>query len=83
VNALDEADLSRHVHRNVRSPRSKDGAYACVSLWEGYGLNEPHKMAIHDGTKSAEKSVSLLKGVSQEFPPYPAEVQKFMKENPR
>jgi hypothetical protein len=39
-------------------------------------------MAIHDGTKRAEKSVSLLKGVSQEFPPYPAEVQKFMKENP-
>jgi len=60
----------------------KDGAYACVSLWEGYGPNEPHKMAIHDGTKRAEKSVSLLKGVSQEFPPYPPEVQKFMKENP-
>jgi N4-(beta-N-acetylglucosaminyl)-L-asparaginase len=58
----------------------KDGAHACVSLWEGYGPSELHKMAIHDGTKRAVNSVSLFKGSSQEFPPYPPEVQKFMKE---
>jgi N4-(beta-N-acetylglucosaminyl)-L-asparaginase len=58
----------------------KDGAYAGVSLWEGYEPNEPHKIAIHDGTRRAEKTVSLFKGSSQEFPPYPPEVQKFIKE---
>ncbi|MBZ5720364.1 MAG: N(4)-(beta-N-acetylglucosaminyl)-L-asparaginase [Acidobacteriia bacterium] len=48
-----------------------DGAYACVSLWEGYSPTDPHGMAIHDGTRRIEKSVGLLKGNSQEFPPVP------------
>src|SRR5882762_5849216 len=26
----------------------KDGAYAGVSLWEGYSPTEPHKIAVHD-----------------------------------
>ena len=49
----------------------KDGAYAGVSLWEGYSKGHPHKIAIHDGTRRAEVAVSLLKGYSQEFPPFP------------
>jgi N4-(beta-N-acetylglucosaminyl)-L-asparaginase len=49
----------------------KDGAYAGVSLWEGYSKGHPHKIAIHDGAHRAEATVSLLKGYSQEFPPFP------------
>ena len=49
----------------------KDGAYAGVSLWEGYSKGNPHKIAIHDGTHRAELAVNLLKGYSQEFPPFP------------
>jgi N4-(beta-N-acetylglucosaminyl)-L-asparaginase len=49
----------------------KDGAYAGVSLWEGYSPATPHKIAIHDGTRRSEKTASLLRGASQEFPPFP------------
>jgi len=49
----------------------KDGAYAGVSLWEGYSKAKPHKIAIHDGTQRAEITVSLFKGYSQDFPPFP------------
>ena len=49
----------------------KDGAYAGVSLWEGYTPTKPHKIAIHDGTRRTEKTVALLKGSSEEFPPVP------------
>jgi len=49
----------------------KDGAYAGVSLWEGYSKGRPHKIAVHDGNLRAEVTVSLLKGYSQEFPPFP------------
>jgi len=57
----------------------KDGAYAGVSLWEGYEINKPHKIAVHDGTKRAEKAVAVFKGWSQDFPPepqVPAELKK-------
>ncbi len=47
----------------------KDGAYGGVSLWEGYEPGKPHQIAVHDGTKRAEKTVSLFSGVSQEWPP--------------
>ncbi len=47
----------------------KDGAYAGVSLWDGYEPGKPHKIAVHDGTKRLEKTVSLFAGVSQEWPP--------------
>ena len=50
----------------------KDGAYAGVSLWEGYSPDSPHKIAVHDGTRRSEQTVALLKGSSQEFPPFPA-----------
>ncbi len=49
----------------------KDGAYAGVSLWEGYSEGNPHKIAVHDGTKRSEECAHLLKGFSQEFPPFP------------
>ncbi len=48
----------------------KDGAYAGVSLWEGYGeSSRPHQIAVHDGSKRMEKTVSLFTGVSQAWPP--------------
>jgi N4-(beta-N-acetylglucosaminyl)-L-asparaginase len=49
----------------------KDGVYAGVSLWEGYEPDKVHKIAVHDGTKRAEKTVALFKGFSQDFPPAP------------
>jgi len=47
----------------------KDGAYAGVSLWESYEASPPHTFVVHDGTKRSEKTVSLLKGGSLDFPP--------------
>ena len=44
----------------------KDGAYAGVSLWEGYP-DKLHKIAVHDGTKRSEVTVSLFKGVSHDY----------------
>src|SRR5262245_2931385 len=49
----------------------KDGAYAGVSLWEGYEPGKPHQIAVHDGTRRAEATVALYTGVSQEFPTFP------------
>lgn len=49
----------------------KDGAYAGVSLWEGYEAGKPHKITVHDGTRRAEPTVPLFTGISQEFPPVP------------
>jgi N4-(beta-N-acetylglucosaminyl)-L-asparaginase len=49
----------------------KDGAYAGVSLWEGYQAGKPHKIAVHDGTRRAENTVAMFKGFSQDFPPEP------------
>jgi len=64
MNRLKFADMTYYILR-------KDGAYAGVSLWEGYNPGKPHIIAIHDGAKRAEKTVALLKGNSQEFPPVP------------
>jgi N4-(beta-N-acetylglucosaminyl)-L-asparaginase len=48
----------------------KDGAYAGVSLWESYaGVDKPHQIAVHDGTKRLEKTVALYEGASQSWPP--------------
>jgi N4-(beta-N-acetylglucosaminyl)-L-asparaginase len=49
----------------------KDGAYAGVSLWEGYDPTRPHKIAVHDGERRTEKTVAMFKGYSQDFPPEP------------
>ena len=64
MNKLRFVDVTYYVLR-------KDGAYAGVSLWEGYTPDKPHRIAVHDGDLRAEKTVSLLKGSSQEFPPFP------------
>src|SRR5690348_13519920 len=47
----------------------KDGAYAAVSLWTGYEVNQPHQIAVHDGTRRLENAVSLYSGASQSWPP--------------
>src|SRR6266581_604649 len=60
VSRLRFTDMTYYVLR-------KDGAYAGVSLWEGYDAGKPHKIAVHDGDKRAEKTVSLFEGVSQEW----------------
>jgi N4-(beta-N-acetylglucosaminyl)-L-asparaginase len=49
----------------------KDGAYAGVSLWQGYTEGHPHTIAVHDGMKRSEGTISLFKGWSQDFPPEP------------
>jgi N4-(beta-N-acetylglucosaminyl)-L-asparaginase len=46
-----------------------DGAYAGVSLWEGYQAGNPHKIAVHDGVRRLEQTVHLLPGPSHEWPP--------------
>jgi N4-(beta-N-acetylglucosaminyl)-L-asparaginase len=73
MNKLRFMDMTYYVLR-------KDGAYAGVSLWDGYDPNTPHKIAVHDGTRRAEKTVALFKGFSQEFPPYPKVPAGLMKE---
>ena len=76
MNKLRFLDMTYYVLR-------KDGAYAGVSLWEGYSKERLHKIAVHDGSRRAEVTVSLFKGYSQDFPPapnVPEEVKKeFMK----
>jgi N4-(beta-N-acetylglucosaminyl)-L-asparaginase len=64
MNKLKFVDMTYYVLR-------KDGAYAGVSLWEGYSAGNPHQIAVHDGRRRSEVTVSLFKGVSQEFPPFP------------
>jgi N4-(beta-N-acetylglucosaminyl)-L-asparaginase len=59
---LKYADMTYYVLR-------KDGAYAGVSLWTGYGTGKPHTIVVHDGTRRREKTVSLFEGLSQEWPP--------------
>ena len=49
----------------------KDGAYAGVSLWEGYSKGNPHTIAVHDGTRRSEVTTPLLQGFSQDFPTVP------------
>ncbi len=64
MNKLRFIDMTYYILR-------KDGAYAGVSLWEGYSKGHPHKIAVHDGNLRAEVAVSLMKGYSQEYPPFP------------
>jgi len=59
----------------------KDGAYAGVSLWEGYSEGNPHKIAVHDGSKRSEEAAHLFKGFSQEFPPFPKIPEELKKDS--
>ena len=49
----------------------KDGAYAGVSLWEGYSAKNPHTIVVHDGNLRVENATPMLKGHSQDWPPFP------------
>jgi N4-(beta-N-acetylglucosaminyl)-L-asparaginase len=49
----------------------KDGAYAGVCLWEGYSAGHPHRFCVHDGTLREEVATPLLKGFSEDWPPFP------------
>jgi N4-(beta-N-acetylglucosaminyl)-L-asparaginase len=72
MNKLRFVDMTYYILR-------KDGSYAGVSLWEGYSQGNPHKIAVHDGTKRSEETAHLLTGFSQSFPPFPkipAELKK-------
>jgi len=53
-----------------------DGAYAGVSLWEGYSPGNPHKIVVHDGTRRSELTTAMFKGSSHEFPPFPVNMPK-------
>ena len=59
----------------------KDGAYAGVSLWEGYSAGNPHKFAVHDGTLRSEVATPLLKGYSQDWPPFPTIPEELKKDS--
>jgi N4-(beta-N-acetylglucosaminyl)-L-asparaginase len=74
MNKLKFIDMTYYILR-------KDGAYAGVSLWEGYTEQKKHKIAVHDGTKRSEVTVSLFKGVSHEFPPFPVAMPKELTED--
>ena len=64
MNKLRFMDMTYYILR-------KDGAYAGVSLWEGYSAGHPHTFVVHDGTRREETATPLLKGYSQEWPPFP------------
>jgi N4-(beta-N-acetylglucosaminyl)-L-asparaginase len=74
MNKLRFVDMTYYILR-------KDGAYAGVSLWEGYSKGRRHKIAVHDGNRRSEATVSLLKGYSQDFPPFP-EIPEDLKNSP-
>jgi len=59
MNKLKFVDMTYYVLR-------KDGAYAGVSLWQGYP-EKLHKIAVHDGTRRSEVTVSVFKGASHEL----------------
>jgi N4-(beta-N-acetylglucosaminyl)-L-asparaginase len=74
MNRLKFIDMTYYVLR-------KDGAYAGVSLREGYSEQKKHKIAVHDGTKRSEVTVALFKGNSNEFPPFPVAMPKELTED--
>jgi N4-(beta-N-acetylglucosaminyl)-L-asparaginase len=73
MNKLRFVDMTYYILR-------KDGAYAGVSLWEGYEPTKLHKIAVHDGTRRSEKTVALFKGYSQDFPPEPRVPDEVLKQ---
>ena len=74
MNKLRFMDMTYYILR-------KDGAYASVSLWEGYSPEHPHKIAVHDGSKRSEEAAHLFKGHSQEFPPFPKIPEELKKDS--
>jgi N4-(beta-N-acetylglucosaminyl)-L-asparaginase len=74
MNKLRFMDMTYYILR-------KDGAYAGVCLWEGYSAGHPHKFAVHDGTLRSEVATPLLKGYSQEWPPFPPIPEELKKDS--
>jgi len=74
MNKLKFVDMTYYILR-------RDGAYAGVSLWEGYSESDRHKIAVHDGTRRSEETVSLFKGPSHEFPPFPVAIPEELKKD--
>jgi N4-(beta-N-acetylglucosaminyl)-L-asparaginase len=74
MNKLRFVDMTYYILR-------KDGAYASVCLWEGYSAGHPHKFAVHDGTLRSEVATPLLKGYSQEWPPFPPIPEELKKDS--
>jgi N4-(beta-N-acetylglucosaminyl)-L-asparaginase len=74
MNKLRFMDMTYYVLR-------KDGVYAAVCLWEGYSAGNPHKFAVHDGTLRLEVATPLLKGYSQEWPPFPPIPEELKKDS--
>jgi N4-(beta-N-acetylglucosaminyl)-L-asparaginase len=64
MNKLHFTDMTYYILR-------KDGAYAGVCLWEGSSAAHPHRFSVHDGTLRTEVATPMLKGYSQEWPPFP------------
>ena len=74
MNKLRFMDMTYYILR-------KDGAYAGVCLWEAYSAGHPHKFAVHDGTLRSEVATPLLKGYSQEWPPFPPIPEELKKDS--
>jgi N4-(beta-N-acetylglucosaminyl)-L-asparaginase len=74
MNKLKFMDMTYYILR-------KDGAYAAVCLWEGYSAGNPHKFAVHDGTLRSEVATPLLKGYSQDWPPFPPIPEELKKDS--
>ncbi len=74
MNKLHYMDMTYYILRN-------DGAYAGVCLWEGSSAGHPHTFVVHDGTLRREVSTPLLKGFSQEWPPFPTIPEELKKDS--
>lgn len=74
MNKLRFMDMSYYILR-------KDGAYAGVCLWEGYSAGHPHTFVVHDGALRVEVATPLLKGYSQEWPPFPKIPEELKKDS--
>ena len=74
MNKLRFMDMTYYILR-------KDGAYSGVCLWEGYSAGNPHKFAVDDGTLRSEVATPLLKGYSQEWPPFPPIPEELKKDS--
>ena len=64
MNKLRFVDMTYYILR-------KDGAWAGVSLWEGYDAHSPHTIAVHDGSARKIKASPMFKGFSIGWPPIP------------
>jgi N4-(beta-N-acetylglucosaminyl)-L-asparaginase len=74
MNKLRFIDMTYYVLR-------KDGAYAGVSLWEGYSPAIRTSLQCTTATLRSEIATPLLKGYSQEWPPMPNVPEELKKDS--